>query len=168
MRQVLVGIGSHIDRERHINACLDALETQFGGLRISRVFEGRFVGASASHNVYNLVVAFDSDSSVRTLRDWCKAIERANDRDEGRPETLDIDLLSVGDLSGDIDGVNLPHEDILHYAFVLKPLAELLPQGCHPVNGERYAELWANFDSGGQHLWPVDFIWRDRIISRAN
>ncbi|WP_227367654.1 2-amino-4-hydroxy-6-hydroxymethyldihydropteridine diphosphokinase [Halomonas sp. M20] len=172
MAQVIVGIGSHIDRERHITACLDALKAEFGELRISRIFENRFEGESisteVSHAVYNLVVAFDSRALVGDLKAWCKSVERANGRTDQGPVTLDIDLLCVGDLVGIIDGVSLPHDDILRFAFVLKPLADLLPNAHHPVNGQRYAELWASVDSGGQSLRPVDFTWRRKVISRAN
>ncbi len=102
------------------------------------------------------------------MKAWCKNVERTNGRTDKGPVTLDIDLLSVGDLAGVIDGVSLPHEDILRRAFVLKPLAELLPRECHPVTGQRYAELWAHFHSGDQCLRPVDFSWRGSVISRAN
>nr|WP_298410735.1 2-amino-4-hydroxy-6-hydroxymethyldihydropteridine diphosphokinase [uncultured Halomonas sp.] len=172
MTQVIIGIGSHIDREHHIKTCLDALEEEFGELRISRVFksrfEGQFINAEANHDVYNLVVAFDSQASVGDLKAWCKRVELANGRTAQGPVTLDIDLLCVGDLAGVIDGVSLPHDDILRFAFVLEPLAELLPNARHPATGQRYAELWANFDSDGQCLRPVNFSWRGSVISRVN
>nr|WP_299243111.1 2-amino-4-hydroxy-6-hydroxymethyldihydropteridine diphosphokinase [uncultured Halomonas sp.] len=176
MAQVVVGIGSHVDREHHIKRCLEALEAEFGELRVSRVFKSRFdsrfeselMCAEPSHDVYNLVAAFDSDTSVGALRDWCKRVERANGRTDQGPVTLDIDLLCVGDLAGIIDGVSLPHYDILRFAFVLKPLAELLPNARHPATGQRYAELWADFDSDGQCLRPVNFTWRGSVISRVN
>ncbi|MGC3871699.1 2-amino-4-hydroxy-6-hydroxymethyldihydropteridine diphosphokinase [Halomonas sp. GXIMD04776] len=168
MTQVIVGIGSHIDRERHIGACLDALSAEFGDLRISRVFESKRVGTQEGGNVYNLVVTFESQAPVGELKTWCKHTEQANGRTDQGPVPLDIDLLSVGDLVGCINGVTLPHADILRYAFVLKPLAELLPNECHPITGQRYAELWANFDLGEQQLWPVHFTWRGQVISQTD
>ncbi|SDL28125.1 2-amino-4-hydroxy-6-hydroxymethyldihydropteridinediphosphokinase [Modicisalibacter muralis] len=176
MVQVVVSIGSNIERERHVLACLDALHAEFTQLRVSRVFESEPVGFEDGRNFYNLVAAFESPTTealaaVGELRDWCKRLEFANGRraDSAKfsPRTLDIDLLTVGDLSGTIDGVTLPREEITANAFVLKPLAELLPDTRHPVSQMRYAELWANFDLGDQRLWPVDFHWRGRLISRA-
>lgn len=171
MAQVVVGIGSNLQRERHVLAGLDALHADYGALRISRVFESEPVGLEGGRRFYNLVVAFGSHATVGELQAWCKRQERANGRRRdsvgASPQSLDIDLLSVGELSGRFDGVALPRDDILHHAFVLRPLAELLPDIRHPANGKCYAELWASFDAAAQRLWPVDFSWRGRVISRA-
>lgn len=171
MALVVVSIGSNIDRERHIRACLDALQDSFDTLRLSRIFESEPVGFSDGRNFYNLIAAFESEASVGDLQAWCKRLEFANGRHKNSPKfsprTLDIDLLTVGNLTGQIDGVELPRDEIVQHAFVLKPLAELLPGHRHPANGQRYADLWARFDPGAQRLWPVDFIWREQMISRA-
>lgn len=172
MARVCVSIGSNIERERHVRRCLDALEETFGKLTISRVFDSEPVGFEDGRNFYNLVVAFDSDASVGELQAWCKRLEIANGRRPASPKfgprTLDIDLLTVGDLTGIHDGVALPREEILQHAFVLLPLAELLPDDRHPLAGETYRRLWQDFDLRDQLLWPVDFTWEGRVISRAD
>ncbi|QTF93633.1 2-amino-4-hydroxy-6-hydroxymethyldihydropteridine diphosphokinase [Halomonas sp. BM-2019] len=171
MARVTVSIGSNIERERHVRTCLDALAETFGELSISRVFESEPVGFEDGRNFYNLVAAFHSEWTVGELQAWCKRLEFANGRRKDSPKfsprTLDIDLLSVGTLTGEYDGVVLPRDEIRHHAFVLQPLAELLPEARHPESGERYAALWAAFDLGGQRLWAVDFTWAGRVISRA-
>ncbi|WP_104202661.1 2-amino-4-hydroxy-6-hydroxymethyldihydropteridine diphosphokinase [Billgrantia saliphila] len=163
MAWVSVSIGSNIDREYHVRACLDALAASFGELLVSRVYESEPVGFEDGRNFYNLVAAFESDWSVGELQAWCKRVERAHGRRPGSPKfsprTLDIDLLTVNDLVGEHDGVMLPRGEILQHAFVLLPLAELLPDSRHPVAGRPYAELWAEFDLGDQRLWPVAFDW---------
>lgn len=172
MARVTASIGSNIDRAHHVRTCLDALDTAFGALAISRVFESEPVGFEDGRNFYNLVVAFETDWPVGDLQAWCKRLEDANGRRKDSPKfsprTLDIDLLTVGDLTGRHDGVELPRDEILHHAFVLLPMAELLPNARHPVVGERYAALWSRFDAEGQRLWPVDFTWAGRPISRAD
>ncbi|MGJ7456416.1 2-amino-4-hydroxy-6-hydroxymethyldihydropteridine diphosphokinase [Halomonas sp. MA07-2] len=172
MALVTVSIGSNIERDRHVRACLDGLADTFGTLLISRVFESEPVGFEDGRNFYNLVTAFESDWSVGELQAWCKALEFANGRRKDSPKfsprTLDIDLLTVGERTGEHDGVALPRDEIHHHAFVLQPMAELLPDGRHPESGETYAALWADFDSGGQRLWAVDFTWAGRVISRAD
>lgn len=171
MAQVIVGIGSNSEREHHVQAGLDALQASFGKLGVSRVFESEPVGCRHVRRFYNLVATFDSDASVGELQRWCKHLEAANGRDRTRPRlnsvTLDIDLLTVGELTGHIAGIELPRPGIVQHAFVLRPLAELLPDDRHPVSQRRYSDLWADFDSAGQRLWPVDFFWRQRVISRA-
>jgi len=172
MALVTVSIGSNIERDRHVRACLDALAESFGELRISRVFESEPVGFEDGRNFYNLVAAFESDWSVGELQAWCKRLEFANGRRKESPKfsprTLDIDLLTVGGLTGEHDGVLLPRDEIRHHAFVLQPLAEILPEARHPESGETYAALWADFEAGSQRLWAVEFRWAGRMISRAD
>lgn len=60
MASVSVSIGSNIERERHVRACLDALKETFGTLTVSRVFESEPVGFEDGRNFYNLVVVFES------------------------------------------------------------------------------------------------------------
>lgn len=164
MTQVSVSIGSNIEREHHVRSCLDALDATFGDLLVSRVYESEPVGFEDGRNFYNLVAVFDSDWSAGELQAWCKRIEQEHGRRKGTPKfsprTLDIDLLTVGDLVGEHDGVMLPRDEILHHAFVLLPLSELLPNTPHPEDGRTYAELWSTFASDQQRLWPIEFDWK--------
>lgn len=172
MNLVTVSLGSNIDPIRHIHYCLDALADTFGPLQISRVFESEPVGFTDSRNFYNLVVAFYSDWSPGALQAWGKRLEIQHGRHPGltkfSPRALDIDLLTVGDACGIIDNIALPRSEITHNAFVLQPLAELLPTERHPRCGTPYATLWAGFALADQRLWPVTFCWRDRQISRPD
>lgn len=147
MALVTVSIGSNIERDRHVRTCLDALAATFESLAISRVFESEPVGFEDGRNFYNLVAAFESDWSVGELQAWCKRLEFAN---------------------GEHDGVALPRGEICHHAFVLQPLAELLPETRHPESGATYAALWADFDPGSQRLWAVPFAWAGRKISHPD
>ncbi|GHE20686.1 2-amino-4-hydroxy-6-hydroxymethyldihydropteridine diphosphokinase [Halomonas urumqiensis] len=171
MATVSVSIGSNIDRDHHVRTCLDALAASFGELAISRVFESEPVGFEDGRNFYNLVVVFECGWPVGELQAWCKRLEFANGRRKDSPKfsprTLDIDLLTVGELTGMHDGVELPRDEILHHAFVLQPMAELLPKARHPLTGDTYADLWAAFDATDQILWPVAFRWSGKLISRA-
>ncbi len=172
MNLVTVSLGSNIHPTRHIGCCLDALADAFGSLQISRVFESEPVGFTDSRNFYNLVVAFHSDKRPGELQAWSKQLEIAHGRlpDTAKfsPRALDIDLLTVGSLCGTIDEVTLPRSEITHNAFVLQPLAELLPAERHPHCGTSYAALWSAFELGSQRLWAVDFSWRGRWISQAD
>jgi 2-amino-4-hydroxy-6-hydroxymethyldihydropteridine diphosphokinase len=163
MPLVSVSIGSNIEREHHVRACLEALAATFDGLRVSRIYESEPVGFEDGRNFYNLVAVFDSDWTVGELQAWCKRIEREHGRRKDTPKfsprTLDIDLLTVGDLIGEHDGVRLPRDEILHHAFVLLPLSELLPDTPHPVDGRTYGELWSAFECKHQRLWPIAFEW---------
>jgi len=77
---------------------------------------------------------------------------------------LDIDILTYDDLTGVVEGVELPRGEILENAFVLCPLAELAPEGVHPALGERYSALWEGYDRASQPLDRVGFEWRGRAV----
>jgi 2-amino-4-hydroxy-6-hydroxymethyldihydropteridine diphosphokinase len=82
------------------------------------------------------------------------------------PRTLDIDLLTYGDRVGEIDGTELPRDEILRYAFVLGPLAEVAGDEVHPAAGRTYRELWNALKGPAESLVPVDFLF-DQGESRA-
>lgn len=172
MNLVTLSLGSNIDPEKHIRLCLDALAETFGELQISRIFESEPVGFKDSRNFYNLVVAFHSDWSVARLQAWSKALEMAHGRTPDMvkcsPRALDIDLLTVGNACGVVDDVALPRAEITQNAFVLQPLAELLPDERHPRCHTPYATLWQRFTLGRQRLWAIDFQWQGRFVSQAD
>ncbi|WP_110655267.1 2-amino-4-hydroxy-6-hydroxymethyldihydropteridine diphosphokinase [Salinicola halimionae] len=174
MALVVLGLGSNIQRQRHLCRALDAL-TELAGkesLRCSRVFESPAVGFDDDRPFYNLIVAFDTELSPSAITDHCKRIERDNGRPPGPAKfiarTLDIDVLLWGDVVGCHGEARLPREDITRYAFVLHPLAELLPSHRHPITGRTFGEMWATFDATDQPHWAADFCWGDRWISRAD
>ena len=72
-------------------------------------------------------------------------------------QNLDLDLLTYDSIT--TTPVVLPREEICYNAFVLWPLAELVPNDIHPETQETYAKMWQNFDKQKQQLWPIDFTW---------
>jgi len=174
MPLVVLGLGSNIQRRHHLVRALDALAALAdpSPLQLSRVFESPAVDFDDDRPFYNLVVAFETELSPRTITDRCKRIEQENGRPPGPAKfiarTLDIDVLLWGDAVGRYGDARLPREDILRYAFVLHPLAELLPCYIHPVDGRTFSALWAAFDAADQPHWAVDFQWGGHLISGAD
>lgn len=169
MSRVYISIGSNIERYRHVTAALDALAEWFGDLVISPVYESESVGFDGS-DFLNLVVGINTVVSVGELTRRFKQLEAENGRKAGAPKfsprTLDLDILTYGEASGNKEGVELPRSEILKNAFVLRPLADIAPDERHPVCGQSYRQLWQDYDTG-QKLWPVDFSWQGRKISRS-
>ncbi len=170
MPDVYLGVGSNIERERYIVAGLDALAELFGELALSAVYDSAAIGFSGQPFL-NLVVGVDTDLSPGQLSSSLRHIEFEHGRPPNAtrfsPRQLDIDILTHGQLTGNIEGVELPRGEILENAFVLRPLAELAPAAMHPVAGKSYAALWRAYDQASQPLAKVDFQWRGRWISRA-
>lgn len=166
---VFLSIGSNIDRQRNIQSVLDQLVGRFGELVISSVYESEAVGFEGDP-FYNLVVGIRTDLSVGELFESLRDLEYSHGRCRSGAKfssrTLDVDILTYNREVGDIDGVALPRAEILYNAFVLQPLAEIVPELSHPVENKTYQQLWTEYDKSKQKLWPVDFEWRGELISR--
>lgn len=164
---VYLGIGSNVDRERHVLAALNALSERYELFAVSSVYESESVGFDGSP-FYNLVVGIRTGESIATLSRFLKGLEVDNGRRPGMPKfsprTLDLDILTYDDRVGVIDGVELPRGEILTNAFVLRPLAEIAPAVEHPEKNRTYQQLWAEY-TGDQKLWPIPFSWQGRAIS---
>lgn len=150
-----MNLGSNIDPVRHLRLACDELSARFGPLCRSSVYRTSPVGFEGD-DFLNMVVSFQTEQPaakivaelerLHALAGRVRSIDRFSDR------TLDVDLLLYGDHVIDDSQIRVPREDILRYAFVLGPLAELAPALRHPVTGETMAELWARFDCPDQTM----------------
>lgn len=161
MTRVWLGVGSNVDRERHIRSAINALRERFGELAVSPVYDSAAVGFDGQPFL-NLVVGIDTDLPVGELAQWLRALEAANGRTREtgtafNDRTLDIDILTFGDTVGVVDGVALPRDEIVRHAFVLRPLVDVAPDERHPQLGLRYRELLARSDFAAQALRVVPF-----------
>lgn len=162
MARIYLGVGSNIDRERNIASGLTALEKRFGALIVSSIYATAPVGFEGD-DFYNLVVGFDSDDDVYIIVDALKSIESAHGRKHDEPKyssrSLDLDLLTYNQQVAHNEKISIPREDILQYAFVLKPLAEIAPEATHPSMRLTYRELWAAFTDRGTGLRDVSHLF---------
>jgi len=153
MARVYVSIGSNIDKEKNISSSVRALQEHFGDLDISNVYETKAVGFEGD-DFHNLVIGFDTDESPLEISKVLKKIEADHDRTRGKEKfesrTLDLDQLLYGDLVMQMEGVNIPHPDILRYNFVLKPLTELAGEVEHPEEEKTTNELWDKYEGKGE------------------
>ena len=161
MPRAYVSIGSNINREANIRGAVRMLREHYGPLTLSRVYETPAEGFNGDA-FYNLAAAFDTEESVDQLRAVRAAIEASHGRQRGGPRhgprTLDLDILLYGDLVRHDGGLDIPRGEIVKYAFVLGPLAEIAPDLRHPETGMTLARIWENF-TGRRELRPVDLTF---------
>lgn len=160
LTRIFLGLGSNIDRERHLCAGLEALAGFLTDMTCSPVFESHPVGIK-SGPFFNLAVSALTDLPLIELDRRLKFIEADNGRyapdRKGLP--LDIDVLLYDEQVGNFDGLVLPRAEILKNAFVLWPLSLIAPERLHPAVGVPFERLWAEAQID-QKLWPVAFEWR--------
>lgn len=145
MTPVFLGLGSNIEPERHLELAVAELRRRYGRLALSPVYRGPAVGF-AGPDFLNMVLRLETKQSPRSVLAELERIHRlARRKREGdgfHSRTLDIDLLLYDGLILNEPGLELPRPDVLEYAFVLRPLAELAPSLKHPVTGRTFAEHW--------------------------
>lgn len=144
-RRCWISLGSNRNPEASIQGGVQGLRRAFGELMLSSVYETEAEGFEGDPFL-NLVAGINTALGVGEIRRILRRIEAEHGRERGgerfAPRTLDLDLLTYGDRAGEIDGYRIPRDEILRYAFVLGPLAEVAPAERHPINGLCYQELW--------------------------
>ena len=138
-----LSLGSNVSPEKNIQFALEQLSKIFGKVVSSSTYVTKSVGFEGS-DFLNLVVRINTDLDPSELIDKLHRIEEMTGRVTGtkafNDRTLDIDVLIYDDL---VDlSLNIPRDEILKYGFVLEPLAELYPDGIHPIEKITFLELW--------------------------
>jgi 2-amino-4-hydroxy-6-hydroxymethyldihydropteridine diphosphokinase len=143
-----LNIGSNQDRRKNIRLAIDSLESNFTEITISSLFESPSEGFIGS-NFYNIGVNVETDKNINDVVNILHDIENSLGRDRNLPKfssrIIDLDLVLYDDEIN--DKLNIPRRDILKYAFVLAPLAELNPDDIHPQERISYWDLWKEFQS---------------------
>ena len=100
----------------------------------------------------NCVIAVETALAPRALLERAFDVERALGRDRSKeqrwgPRPIDIDLLTYDDLSLNEPGLLLPHPRLFERAFVLMPLAEIVPDRL--IAGRRVRAALSQLDAAG-------------------
>jgi len=161
-QRVYVGLGSNVDRETRLRQAVAGLRRIFGEVEVSPVYDSDAVGFDG-FDFLNLVAGFDTELTIERVVDAFHEIENRLGRDRSLPKfasrSIDLDILTYGDLVMDRAGIRVPRAEILENAYVLKPLQDLAPNSRHPETGDTYAELWQRMVPSAPRLdlYPMDF-----------
>ncbi|NUU33172.1 2-amino-4-hydroxy-6-hydroxymethyldihydropteridine diphosphokinase [Arthrobacter sp. C9C5] len=114
-------------------------------LAISPIVQTKAVGGPPDQpDFLNMVIAVETSLSPEELLRHCHAVEQKHLRvREVRwgPRTLDVDIITYGDLVSSDPDLTLPHPRAAERAFVLYPWSLIDPAA--ELNGERVGELAA-------------------------
>lgn len=131
MEQVVISLGSNEgDRLEVLRRAVAAFRAHpdFSDVRSSSVYETEPVGYTEQPPFLNLVIALRTQMPPPELLAFCQQLEAAHGRVRTvrwGPRTLDVDIVSYGDLTLDLPELTLPHPRAHERAFVLVPMLEL-------------------------------------------
>jgi len=160
MSQIYISLGSNIDAEKNIRIAVRALQSAFGKLILSSVYESEAVGFDGD-NFLNMVVALETEDDIHQVARTLHKIEDENGRTRTGPRfskrTLDLDLLLCDDLVLHEQHLEIPRNEIIENAFVLWPLAEIAPLIVHPTEKKTIKTLWDDYPKSSQSIWKIPF-----------
>ncbi len=154
-----VGLGSNLgDREGTLRQAVQHLDdgADVRVLRISELCESRALGDASQPDYLNGVVEVETTLPVRRFFQHLMDIEQRLGRvrsDPGAARTIDLDLLLFGNASVSEPDLQVPHTQMILREFVLRPLAELVPQRCLPGHAEPVCDLAARLQ-GRSYTYP--------------
>lgn len=157
---ILIGIGGNLHhpnfgspRETCAAALAALTEDGIVVLRRSRWFESAPVPPSDQPWFVNGVAQLATDLNPIQLMDLLHGVEESfgrvrRERNEAR--VLDLDLLAYDDIvSAPGESPILPHPRLVERAFVILPLADILPLWRHPASGLLARDYAAKVDDDG-------------------
>jgi len=141
-----IGVGSNVgDREDALRAAAQRIAATPGVLTLisSPVYETLPVGPAGPGRFLNAVFRVIVRLSPMALFGRLQEIEAELGRRPPRtgPRPIDLDLLFYDDLVLQNETLTVPHPRAHLRSFVLKPLADLAPDFCHPELGLSVREL---------------------------
>ena len=139
-----VGMGSNIEKEINVMEGLKQLESAFGTLVVSPIYQTTPVGF-VGQDFFNLVVRFDTLFSIYEVIHKLRQIEikqgRRSDSQKFTARHLDLDLLIYGETIIQEPQLTIPRPDIETHLFVLQPLADIAPHEKHPITQKTFLEM---------------------------
>ena len=144
MTTCYIGVGSNVNRQKHIEAAIRELAQIGDNIRLSTIYECEAVGFESAP-FYNLVVEMQTSSTLTEFSRQLRNIEfkwgRAENAEKFQPRTVDLDIILFGD-EVSVSSPQLPRNDIYKYGFVIEPLNELCANLIVPGDGRTVGEIW--------------------------
>lgn len=155
MPQVLLGLGGNLG---DVRATMDKALARLGAdgalcaKRVSSDYRTPPWGIADQPPFINRCALVDTALTPRALLTRVLDVERALGRDRTAatrwgPRRIDIDILDYEGVTLDEPGLVLPHPHLFERAFVLVPLAEIVPE--QRIAGRRVADACAALDAAG-------------------
>jgi 2-amino-4-hydroxy-6-hydroxymethyldihydropteridine diphosphokinase len=150
---VILALGTNLgDRLSNLRAAIAALPPTVTVFEQSYIYETLPWGVTDQPSFLNMVITGETHQKPQELLKNLKELETQLGRVPSThygPRKIDIDILFYDNLVFDSPELTLPHPHLHERAFVLVPLADLMPEQIHPVLGKTILQLLAEVDKTG-------------------
>ena len=145
MEHVYIGLGANVGNAvAQIAQAVELLAEHASVIQQSPLYETRPFGGIDQPNFINGAVHIETELSAEALHDWLKDIERRLGRVatvRNGPRPIDLDILLYGEHVIVKGNLWIPHRDMLHRDFVLRPLVDIGPDLFDPRTGLLLADV---------------------------
>ena len=142
---VYIGLGSNLGvRYENLERALRLLSESFILREVSSVYETQPWGNYDQHRFLNCVSHLETFLNPRETLTVMKDVEQrmgSIHKVRWGPRVIDVDILLFGEETVHEPDFEVPHPLMCQRAFVLVPLAEMVPNLGHPVSGLTIQEL---------------------------
>ena len=159
MSTAYLGLGSNVNAHEHIAAGIAALRHTFSNVCLSPLYQSPAVGFEGD-DFLNLVASIETSLEPVELKQYLNDLEDRYGRKRNvakfSDRTLDIDILLYDDLYIISPALKIPRAEIMTFAHVLKPLADLAPNLLHPICRKTISEIWQAYPGDRNALREID------------
>lgn len=149
MNRVALGLGANLgDRLGALQLAVDLVcaDPYNSAVAVAPVYETDPVGGPDQPDYLNTVLVMNTELSPSQVLELAHGAEKAMGRSRQErwgARTLDVDVLSFGEISSADPDLTLPHPRAVERGFVLWPWADVDPDYPVPGTGKTVAELLA-------------------------
>lgn len=162
MNEVYLILGSNIEKERNLPTAVSLLREMVNVIAVSSVYETVPVGLKDQANFWNTAVHMQTPLTATQLKQQVlslieQRLKRVRQADKNAPRTIDLDIVLFNEDVFEYDGGDgrsrhIPDPDLLKFAHVASPIAELAPEMLHPETAESLPSI-------AQRLYNPAYLW---------
>lgn len=154
---VFVSLGANIEPESNLEQAVSLLRSKCTVIAVSSIYRTAPQGFREQADFLNMAVKLTTMLSAESFKadvlDWVeRELGRVRDpNNKNAPRTIDLDISLWGDAVFEYGPKpwRVPDPDIVRFAHVAIPLAEIAPEIVHPTEGVTLTEIAARFDRQG-------------------
>ena len=164
MSLLVLSLGSNLGETSSTNGRKHNLERAIKLLRKnkmkienkSKIYETVPVGFKSQPKFLNMILSAQTKHSPQACLKIIHQIESELDRIrtiKNGPRTIDLDIIFYDNSIITEKDLVIPHPRMHQRPFVLRPLAEILPDYIHPVYNKTVIQLLQEIDTEGVRIW---------------